>query len=129
GLLRSRKIKIEYDPTRRFFSFLNWLYERGIRFADFYFSTGGYFHKHFLILLGLAAAFFSAVVLLPADLSLVALWVLWALYLFLCVWLSETILDFPILFVGLPVILFSFGAGVLKFCIKSLLPDRSGQRR
>ena len=129
GLLRSPKLKIEYDPTRRFFPLLKWLYERGIRFADFYFPKGGYFHKHFLIFLSLAAAFFTAIFLLPAHLSLVALWVLWVLYLFLCVWLSETVLDFPILFFGLPVILFSFGAGVLKFCIKSLLPDRSGQRR
>jgi hypothetical protein len=120
GLLRARKIKIEYNPSRRFFPFLKWLYERGIRFADFYFSEGGQFHKHFLILLGLALAFFSAIVLLPSHLSLVALWVLWGLYLFLCVWLSETILDFPILIFGLPVILFSFGTGVLRFWIKSL---------
>lgn len=121
GLLRSSKIKIEYDPSRRFFPFLKWLYERGIRFADFYFAKGGYFHKHFFILLGFALAFFTAIFLLPAHLSLVFLWVLCGLYLLMCVWLSETVLDFPILFLGLPVILFVFGAGVLRFWIESLL--------
>ena len=121
GLLRSPKIKIEYDPSRRFFPFLKWFYERGIRFADFYFSKGGYFHKHFLIVLGLALAFFAVMVLLPAHLSLVLLWVLLGLYFFLCVWLSETVLDFPILFLGLPVILFVFGVGVMRFWIKYLL--------
>ena len=49
GLLRSPKIKIEYDPSRRFWPFLKWLYERGVRFADFYFSKGGYFHNHFFV--------------------------------------------------------------------------------
>ncbi len=121
GLLRTPKIEIEYDPTRRFFPFLKWLYERGIRFADFYFSKGGYFHSHFLILLGLALAFLAAFFLLPTYFSLVLLWVLWGLYLFLCVWLSETILDFPVLLFGLPVILLVFGTGVLRFWIKSLL--------
>jgi glycosyltransferase involved in cell wall biosynthesis len=128
GLLRSRKIKIEYDPTRRFSSFLKWLYERGIRFADYYFSQGGQFHKHFLVFLGLALAFLIAIIILPSHLSLMLLWVSWILYLFLGVWLSETILDFPVLLFGLPVILLVFGAGVLKFWIKSFLPERPAKK-
>jgi hypothetical protein len=120
GLLRSSKIKIEYDPSRRFFPFLKWLYERGIRFSDFYFAKGGCFHKHFLIFLGLALAFFIVIFLLPAYLSFILLWAISGLYLFLCVWLSETVLDFPILLFGLPIILLVFGAGVLRFWVKSL---------
>jgi glycosyltransferase involved in cell wall biosynthesis len=128
GLLRSPGIRIEYDASRQFFPFLKWLYERGIRFADFYFAKGGYFHNHFLILLGLALGLFAAVFLLPAHLWLILLWVLWGFYLFSCVWLSETILDFPILFLGLPVILFVFGAGAIRFRIKSLLSIRSAKK-
>ncbi len=128
-LLRSSKVQLEYNPTRRFFPFLKWLYERGLKFADYYLTRDGFFQTHFRLFLVMALAFLTAIFLLPSHLLLILLWVLWVLYLFLCVWLSETILDFPVLFFGLPVILLVFGAGVLRGWIKSFLPERSNQRR
>jgi len=121
SVLISPGIKFKYNPARRFWPFLVGLYERGLKFGDFYLTNGGYFQTHFRILMVLALAFFAAIFLLPAHISSVLLWVLWGLYLFLCIWLSETVLDFPILFLGLPVVLFVFGAGVMRFWIKSLL--------
>lgn len=120
ALLRTPRLKIEYDSSRGFKSFMKWLYERGLRFADFYLRKGGYFRKYFLLLLCLACISIAAPILLPSHFALILLWILLGGYLFLCVYLSETLLDFVILLFGFPAILLPFGAGVLRYWIKSL---------
>ena len=121
AVLISPGIKFEYDSARRFWPFLVWLYERGNKFADYYLTKGGFFRTHFLVLLVLALFALATLAFSPPQYSLVALSAIFGCYLFSCVYLGETIPDFFILLFGLPLILFIFGAGILRYWIKSLL--------
>lgn len=119
-VLISPRIHFEYDAARKFWPFLVWLFERGNKFTDYYLRKGGYFRKHFIAIAVLALIWLAATVFSPPQFSLAMLWVAFACYLFLCVWLSETIQDFPVLIFGLPLILLTFGSGVLTYWIKAL---------
>jgi len=120
-----------YNPQRSLGQSLKWLYERGVRFADFYFTPGGYLHRHFklvaaalTLLLPLAGFLFF---ICPQNLPIV-FWPVLACHLGLCVYLSEELLDFPILLVTLPAILFVFGAGVIRYWLKRAMDSLSRQR-
>jgi hypothetical protein len=128
NVLRSMRMKFEYDPARRFFPFLKWLYERGLKFSDYYLARGGYFRKYFLVLLAAILVVFAAIALLPFHFVLGLLSVLCCIYIFACIWLSETLLDFPILLIGMPAILFVFGAGVLSYWLKKTLQSGSAEK-
>ncbi|MHC1729159.1 MAG: glycosyltransferase family 2 protein [Syntrophobacteraceae bacterium] len=119
-LLRPAGLRAEYNPSRRFGPLIKWLYERGTMFADFYLSKGGYFQALFRMTLGLALLLCVLILFLPVQLSLIIIWMLLSCYLFLCIFLSEEILDFFILLFGFPVLLLPFSAGILKFTIKGL---------
>lgn len=130
-ILRTTKMRFRYNPQRSLGQSLKWLYERGVRFADFYFTPGGYLHTHFkLVAAALAVSILLAMLLLflaPQNLPIV-FWPVLACHLGLCVYLSEELLDFPILLVTLPAILFVFGAGVLRYWIKKAIDSLSRQR-
>lgn len=123
NLLHTPGLKMEYDPARKLGPLLKWLLERGIRFGDFYLTKGGYFCNFFRFLLGSAFLLVIALVCLPVHITLILIWMLLSCYLFLCVFLSETISDFFILLFGFPIIILPFGLGVLKFWVRSLFSE------
>lgn len=120
-ILRTPKMRFRYDPKRKPGQCLKWLFERGVRFADFYFAPGGYLHGYFKLCAAALASFavLAGILFLfhPQALSLVFGFAL-ACLLGLSACLAEKPVDFPILLVALPAVLATFGAGVLRFWVK-----------
>ena len=115
-LLRTQKLDIVYNPKRRPGQTLRWLFERGVRFSDFYFSPGGYLRGYFNLCAAASAALmllaFVSYIAYPPALPL-AFGLLLVCHCALCVYLTEELTDFAVLFVTLPAILITFGAGAL----------------
>ena len=125
ALLRTPRISLKYNPQRPFGTLLKWLYGRGTLFADFYFSKGGYYHKHFFLFSAFIVLSIVGFLILPAAYSLALLGSLLGIYLAACVYLSEAPGDVFVLAIGFPMVALVFGAGVLRFWMKSLLAASS----
>jgi hypothetical protein len=50
NLLRSRRLRFGYSQRTDLKQFTTWLFERGVRFSDFYLRPGGYFFTPFLLI-------------------------------------------------------------------------------
>lgn len=130
-LVRTKKLFFEYSQRTDMKQFTPWLFDRGTRFADFYFRPGGYLFIPFLLTVVFALAVIAgavvAAVYAPGLLAYIGGAVL-VLYVALCVWLSENPRDFITLFAMLPLILAIFGAGVVKFLFLQLTkPKQRGK--
>lgn len=120
-VLRTSRIEYQYEFKRTSRQVLQWLFERGARFADFHLAPGEYLRKPFaagsltLALLFLVAA--CSIFVYPHTLPLIAGIVL-GCHFALCAFFSEKISDFAILCTGLPVALCVFGAGACAFWLQ-----------
>ena len=119
-LARAKNLLFEYYQRTELNTFIPWLFERGLRFADFYLRPGGYFFKLFLFLLavffalvltGITAIFFFPRMCPYYFFGLALLFFIPAMYL------AESLKDFVIVSFMLPFVMVIFGAGVLKFIV------------
>lgn len=116
-LIRATPLKFVYKQRTDMKSFIPWLYERGIRFADFYLRPGGYFYKPFCIILIallilsplLIWSFFSSPILLFAAVAALLL-------IFICIniYIAENIRDFFTCTFLFPLILAIFSSGIAQ---------------
>jgi len=117
-LIRANKLQFKYIQRTDLKSFIPWLFERGIRFADFYLRPGGYFYPLFvtiLTLLILTTILVSLFSLYNPKGLLYVFSMIFIVFMGTVIYLSESPKDLLIVSVTLPLIIFIFGLGILKF--------------
>jgi glycosyltransferase involved in cell wall biosynthesis len=123
GLLRAKTLQFRYSQRTDPRQFSSWLFDRGVRFSDFYLRPGGYFHMPFLLIVAALAALASLLFIPGGMLYLAGLTV--GVNAMLSIYLSENPKDFTRVFLCLPLIVLIFGLGIAAFWAKmfsSLLP-------
>jgi len=129
SLFRSKKLPFKYIQRSDMKSFIPWLFERGIRFADYYLRPSGYYFTPFLItFFSLASILIYALITVNTLLLFYLLFFLILLILMTSIYLSENVKDFFVSITMLPFISIIFGAGVIKYIsshIKKYIPNLS----
>jgi len=122
-LYRSNDLLFNYLQRSDMKSFIPWLFERGIRFADFYLRPSGYFFIHFIFLF----LFFSVILTVFFNLLFTNLFFVVFILIFIILinvlislFLSENIYDFFISFIMFPCVFIIFGAGIIKYIFNSI---------
>ena len=126
-ILRTSVISVKYKQRTELRKVISHTFERGPRFADYYLRPGGRYHGHYpivwlllsLMILGivlnpLVGAFFGGLLLL--GLGIVALY------------LSQDWTDIIVVGMCLPIIMGTFGLGILKWRIAQLVKQLSPER-
>ncbi|MDR3569079.1 MAG: glycosyltransferase family 2 protein [Syntrophobacteraceae bacterium] len=119
GLFRSRRLYYTYSQRTHTKQLSSWLFHRGVRFSDFYLRPGGYFHIPFLLLAAAMAALASWALISGGLIYLATIAV--GADAAISLYLSEERKDFLRVFIGLPLILITFGSGIASFWTKLLL--------
>jgi glycosyltransferase involved in cell wall biosynthesis len=123
NLLRSKKLFFKYSPRTDFKQFSHWLFQRGVRFSDFYLRPGGYFFIPFLlvsvILLAALIGTALSLMLCPRRIYYFISFVC-AINALLSLYLSENRQDILRAFLGLPLVVTIFGSGIARFWFTAL---------
>ena len=117
-LIRHKGIRAEYKQRTELSHLVPWLFQRGTRFADFYCKPGRRFFP--FILFGFAAVILAVFLLVfLAGHSPQYLFpffsVVFAVYFFLALYVSENIRDFLTFFCVVPLIFTIFCAGIVRY--------------
>ncbi len=124
-LFRDVRLRITYLQRSSFSEEIPHLYERGIRFADYYLRPGGPYRRHVFILLAASLLGVAMFIWQPARTVLGLLLTLACI----CLWLARRPMDFVWLMLCLPVLLPTFAAGALTGMINTSRnpPDTAGK--
>jgi glycosyltransferase involved in cell wall biosynthesis len=115
-IYKTSELRLTYTPRASAKEELVHIYHRAPRFLDYYFRPGT---RYFVPLLGFYI-FFIPVILIMIIFPKILIAVL-SIYLLACIWLSQSLRDLPKIFLGLFLILISFGGGLLSNPIEKAL--------
>ena len=122
-LLRTKKLFFNYSQRVNLKKFIPWLFDRGTRFADFYFRPKGYLFIPFIVIIFLL--FGNSIGIIVSfkyypEFSLFLFVLPITAFIGVAIYLSENIRDLFTLLLVFPFILFVFSAGVCKYFVLSI---------